>query len=300
MYLYSICILTFKRNELLSSLLDSLYAQEAINKENFEIIIVDNDINKSACDVYLLYERKGDFKIRYFLQPIKNLSISRNLAIHKAYGEYIIFIDDDEIADKNWAMHLIECIEKHNADVVFGKLDLFFDKRVPKYLRHREFYFPPTQNTGDIARFYYTGNVIIRKSALNEIEGPFSIDYGITGGEDTHLFERLNNFGKKLIYCNEAIIWEYVPKERGNLKYLIKKNFRYGNGYIIRKLELYRENKYFIVKLSIKSLIKLPIFILMTVLSFYSRKLLIKNLIKSTATMGEIAAFTGYKIKLYQ
>lgn len=299
---YSICILTYKRSELLENLLLSLEAQENIDKNEFEIIIVDNDESQSGKFVVEKHKIKfnSTYKIRYYSQPIKNLSKSRNLALEKSIGLYILFIDDDEYADKLWAYYLINGIIKYKADVAFGRLELSFSSEIPKLLRCRDYFYPKVLETGSDAKVFYSGNVIIKKSVLDELKIYFDEDFGITGGEDTHLFQRIKDSGKKLIFINEAIIYEFVPQSRGNIKYLVKRNFRSGNGYILRNINLYNNNFTYLFLLFVKSLIKILIYTVLLSLSFLSKKLLIKYILKTSAAFGELFAFFHIKIKMYK
>lgn len=299
---YSICILTFKRPKLLEKLLNSLELQEKIEKREFEIIIVDNDEYLSAKIIVEKHKTKFNslYKIRYYNQPIKNLSVSRNLAVQKSIGSYILFIDDDEYADKLWAYSLIDGIINYEADVAFGKLELEFSSEVPQYMRCRDYFFPKNLETGSEAKFFYSGNVIIKKSIFEELRITFDEQFGLTGGEDSHLFQRFKDSGKKLIFVNEAIIYEYVPLERGNLKYLLKRNLRSGNGYILRNITLYKNNFTKLSKLFTKSLLKILIYSVFLLLFFFSTKLFFKYLLKTSSALGELLAFLKIKIEMYK
>lgn len=298
---YSICILTYKRPELLKILLKSLELQVNIDKREFEIIVIDNDHTRSAkiiIDEHL--KCFNTYKIKYFVQPVKNLSISRNLAIDKSEGIYVLFIDDDEYADKYWAFNLIQSVSKYNADIVFGKLELSFDTAIPDYLKNRDFYFPKSLPSGSPAKVFYSGNVIIKKSVLEELGLRFDEQYGLTGGEDSHLFQKIKDAGKSLIYTDDASIFEYVPLSRGNLSYLLKRNFRSGNGYINRTIDLYPNDIILLLKLFIKSCLKLIFYMTFVLFSFFNKKIFVKYIIKFASVLGEVFAFFRFKIKMYE
>ena len=94
----SVCIPTYKRPELLKKLLNSLAVQQLPSNLKLEIIVVDNDPDLSAEVVCKQFQKAGQLELHYFTQSIKNISLTRNVAIEHAIGEYILFIDDDEIA----------------------------------------------------------------------------------------------------------------------------------------------------------------------------------------------------------
>ena len=98
----SICVNTYKRPVLLKKLLLSFEEQELPQNTELEIIIVDNGPKQLGKKVAEEFKRRNNLKINYFVQPIKNISLTRNVAVKNATGEYILFVDDDAYADKSW------------------------------------------------------------------------------------------------------------------------------------------------------------------------------------------------------
>ena len=98
----SVCICTYKRPELLADLLNELQHQETGGLFSFSILIVDNDLRRSAEPVVTSFARKTAFDSRYHVEQIQNISLARNKAVQNAKGDFIAFPDDDEIPEKNW------------------------------------------------------------------------------------------------------------------------------------------------------------------------------------------------------
>ena len=68
--------------------------------KNLEIYLVDDgspDTCGELCEAYA----KEDSRIKVICQENKGPSISRNVGIEKATGEYIIFCDSDDCMEKN-------------------------------------------------------------------------------------------------------------------------------------------------------------------------------------------------------
>ena len=260
--LISVCIASYKREALLKKLLDSLLLQQLPEFVSLEIIVVDNDAEGSAKKVFDTFSDSEKIQFKYFIQPERNISLARNMSVKNASGKYICFIDDDEIADKKWINNLVSYLYKFNVDGVFGYVKPIFDENIPEYLRHRNFYFSQVDESDTAAGFFYTTNTIIRTSLLQNEDMPFNPDYGLTGGEDAHLFERLNRMGAKYIYCKEAVTYEFIPKERGTIKYIYKRAYQGGQSFIRRQLEY---NEGFIYKLLI--IIKVSIIICLSIIS---------------------------------
>lgn len=296
---YSICILTYRRDKLLYELINSIVTQENILLKEVEIIIIDNDLTSNLKEK-LNKDFNNKLILRYFNQPIKNLSISRNLAISYSRGEYIIFIDDDEYADKYWLSNLTNFIEKYNVDIVFGNLKNYFEDGIPKFLQNDRYYFPSLGSSNiDKVKYFYTGNCMIKKQIIEKTGTTFDENFGITGGEDVVFFEKLQTLGFKMGYCAEAIIWEFVPKSRGNLKYLIKRNFRYGNSYILRKKKI-NANYFSYPILFLKSCVKILIYFFYLLFSLHSKNKIILSILKFSSIIGELSAFFNIKIKMYK
>jgi succinoglycan biosynthesis protein ExoM len=107
----SICIATYRRPEGLSRLLDSLERLKLPTGIRIETIIVDNDRDASAASV--VQSRSGLLEaIHYCVEPRQNIALARNRALSQASGEWILFIDDDEIADENWITEYLKLVER--------------------------------------------------------------------------------------------------------------------------------------------------------------------------------------------
>jgi len=294
--LISVCIATYKREAQLEKLLKSLYDQELHEKILLEIIVTDNNAEQSAREVVERFERNDKIKLKYFAQPEKNISLTRNVCVINATGDYLCFIDDDETADRNWVQSFYYAIKKYSADGAFGYVEPVFDKRIPVNLQKREYYFSPVCKTGSTAKFYFTTNAIVKASFIKTENGPFDPAYGLTGGEDVHLFERLEKKGARFIDCKEAKTFEFIPIERGNLKYLFNRAQRGGQSYIRRKLE-FNHNLLFRLWVLLKALIQIVYNSIKIILRIFSRNP--NTIINIGASIGKIRSiFKKYK-KLY-
>ena len=229
----SVCIATYKRPELLDRLLTSLEEQVLPDNVELEIIVVDNDCVRSAAPVIARHDDRKPLSCHYFIQPQKNISMARNMAVANARGAYLLFIDDDERATSSWAAALLEAAGRYRADVVFGPVFPAFDNEAPEWIRKRGWLLVgdtiPKAPTGSEALGTWAGNCLVKASILKGISGPFDPEYGDTGGEDTELFNRLKRRGARLIYCNEACVFEHWPLSRTRLSYLLRRGLTGGN-----------------------------------------------------------------------
>lgn len=298
--LYSVCIATYKRQELLKQLIESLFNQNLPPEVEIEIIVVDNDPEKTAEKIVRSFAEKNIFEIRYYLQEIKNISLTRNMAVANASGEYILFIDDDEIADENWICSLIAAQKKYNADGVFGTVLSRFDKGVPESIRTSEIFNRPSPPTGSEAMFMRSGNCLIKSSLLKNTPGPFAEEYGLTGGSDTHLFGQLKKQGARFITSAEAKVSEYIPPERANLKYLFLRSLRTGNNYTRRLIE-FTENGRLIKRImyTLKAVVFELVSLVMFIMTAPIQKLRMHWYIKIASNLGHILGAWGIYFNVY-
>lgn len=235
--LVSICVVTYRRRALLEKLLESLEAQELPEGSEAEIVVVDNDLERSAESTVRQFQSRGRARIHYFVEPVKNISLARNTAVEQAKGRYLLFIDDDEVASPHWVRQLLSTLEAFGADGAFGGVRAHFDSEVPEWMSHTDLTQTPVKATGERASFKWSGNCILRREVLQGAPGPFDPRYGLTGGEDTHLFDRLERQGARFVYCGEAWVSEYWPAGRTRSGYLFSRGLKGGNTHTRRVIE---------------------------------------------------------------
>lgn len=227
----SLCIATYRRAERLQVLLDDLVCQR---RPPNEVIVVDNDAAGSAGAVVERRRELGaPFPIHYDVQPLKNISLTRNRTVELASGDWIAFIDDDERAPPSWLALLAEAATEYAADGVLGPVEPVVPQHAPDWLRQGGFYNWARMQTGTIIplnklRF---GNVLLRAALLRGETPPFDPNYGLTGGEDGDLLTRLVQNGAHIIWCDEAVVREPVEAARLSLRWLLRRALRGGQDF---------------------------------------------------------------------
>ncbi len=89
--LVSAIVATYNRADLVAQTLDSILAQ---SYPNLEVIVVDDGSTDGTGE--MIRERYGD-RVRYFRQDNAGPSAARNRGIEHARGEYVAFLDDDDL-----------------------------------------------------------------------------------------------------------------------------------------------------------------------------------------------------------
>lgn len=112
----SVIIPIYNVKEYLSKCLDSLKNQ---TYPDFEALLVDDgstDGSEKICDEYA----KEDNRFVVIHKQNSGVSDARNIALERAKGKYITFLDSDDWLEPNAYEVLYSHMEKHNPDVVFG------------------------------------------------------------------------------------------------------------------------------------------------------------------------------------
>ena len=190
--LVAITVVTYRRPESLKRLLDSLNGLRFQHGDppRIRICIVDNDAEQSAKAVVENHRFSRDWELFYDVVEQRGLSHVRNRAIElSAQADFLVFIDDDQVADENWLSELLKTQQEFNADVVWGRNKPKFDQPpsdavidlgyynqngidggagdIRNDVRMKMGYFdPPAVSTGGSCPHADTNNVLVKEMCL--------------------------------------------------------------------------------------------------------------------------------------
>lgn len=293
-----IAIPTFKRPLMLKSLLLSI-KNCSINSsliEEINIVVVDNDIQKSAEETIqkLILEHPDYKNVRYHNFTEKGLSNVRNEMLKKAFEytpDFIVFIDDDERVSSEWLNELVKVIVNNNADVARGPVLVNMEVEVPDSIScwfTRENY-PDNYLLNTLT----SGNLIMRYSSILSFGIWFDMRFNTTGSEDSFFGKQLLKKGAKMHWAAHAIAYETIPKSRATLHWLILRNYREAGTftYILKV-----EKQYFkLLKKTMISFLYVLVGILTSVLIVLPIKKRYWGVLKISEGLGGIAGL-GNKI----
>jgi succinoglycan biosynthesis protein ExoM len=228
----TVCICTYKRPQMLSNLLGKLQDQVGEGLFAYSAVVVDNDIGKSADEIVKEWRSKSAINIEYHCEPEQNIALARNRAVENAHGNFIAFVDDDELPTDSWLLNLYKSLLKYSVDGVLGPVKPHYPEMTPAWLIKSRLCERPEYKTGTILHWGQTrtGNTILNKRLFDDKNLWFDPAFGKTGGEDTIFFKNHHENGKTFVWCNEAVVYETVPPERCTEIFHIKKNLRIGCG----------------------------------------------------------------------
>lgn len=184
MPLVSVVVPTHNRPEMLAEALASVRAQTFTD---YEIIVVSNG---EGARQRLSYDVAQTYQARHYAWPEGNVSAARNFGIAVAKGEWIAFLDDDDLWLPSKLELQIEAAERIGVDMITCDcIEMFSDgrekirqDRVPKgwsYVRALSW-----QRWGTLPSM-----VMVRRSVLDEVRG-FDSDLGMA--EDMDLWRRIS------------------------------------------------------------------------------------------------------------
>ncbi len=229
----SICVCTYKRPHLIDGLMRALLSQSAVAQVG-QVVIVDNDPAGSAAPALDRWKARSPVPLLALHCPEPNISLARNMAIHHATGEWLAFIDDDEVPVADWLAHLLESAQTSGADAIFGPVLPSYPDNAPPWIVQGGFFERRRLATGTAVgkTDVRSGNVLIRRGALLREPGPFDAAFGRTGGEDTLLFSRLLDKQARFVWNDEAVVYEPVEENRMNARWLLRRAYRGGQTFI--------------------------------------------------------------------
>lgn len=215
--LVSIIITTYNRKQDIEKCLDSIFNNDY---NNIRIIVVDNASSDGTAD---FLEQKYGSKIN-LIKSDKNLMAGggRNLGAESAKGEYLLFIDSDNIIDSKMISELVTGMEKNKNAGMVGPLMYYLSD--PKMIwwagANINLWTSKTSYIGineydegqydDIMEVGHIPNVFLVKKEIWDEIGGINEDY-IMHYEESDLAERIKRKDAKLYRIPTAKTYHNIP-----------------------------------------------------------------------------------------
>jgi len=220
----TVCICTYRRTHVRETIA-SILAQDCLDCVPVEILVCDDDPAGSAKPLVETAAKEALIAIRYVTSGASNIAAARNKCLAEARGRWIAFIDDDEIAERDWLSKLIETQRAYGADVVKGYVRGVYPPKTPGWVLAGNPYTRDFGPTGKPLQEVGAGNVFFTHELVETHELRFDARFGRSGGEDTDFFQRAHSLGARIVASREAIVDEVVPPDRVTRDY-IRSRFR--------------------------------------------------------------------------
>ncbi|VVB89288.1 Glycosyltransferase AglG [uncultured archaeon] len=235
----SVIISTYNRKDLLKKCIVSLFNQN-YSEDKYEIIVIDSSTDGTAETIREL-SKYAPSEFRYIYRENIGLSVARNLGIEEARGEIIVYIDDDAEADVEWLNYIVEAYNDSDVCCVGGRILPKFDSMPSRWFSRKMWGWVGLLDLGDEKKIVNKGkiqeypigcNVSFRKSIFERI-GIFREDVGrskdtFLSYEETELCDRILLAGYKIIYEPRVMVQHFIPRDKTNLNYFIKRYYYQG------------------------------------------------------------------------
>ena len=213
----SVIIATYRRDRSLHNAIKSLTTQ---TYKDFEIVIVDDNANKEWNDKVeaIISEFTDELDLKY----IKNVdnqgsAKTRNIGIKESDGEYITFLDDDDLYLPNKIEKQVERMISEDADYSLMNLSLYNEDETLAEIRKRDYLF--TSESKDLMlchlKYHMTGTdtMMFKKEYLVSFGGFEAIDVG----DEFYLMMKAIEHNGKFVYCDACEVKAYVHTGEGGL-----------------------------------------------------------------------------------
>jgi glycosyltransferase involved in cell wall biosynthesis len=217
------CICTYRRPVWLARLLRSLIQQETRGCFTHSVVVTDNDVRESAREVVADAARFA-LPMIYAVESRRSISHARNRSVALATGDAIVFIDDDEVPERDWLYHLWSTWVEYQVAGVLGPVRPLYARDTPEWVIRGGFYHRAEHPTGYLMPWSEcrTGNALLDRQVIRALDPVFLPEFG-TGGSDVDFFRRMINAGHRFIWCSEAIVHEVVPPNRWKRTVLLQR-----------------------------------------------------------------------------
>jgi succinoglycan biosynthesis protein ExoM len=287
-----VCVCTYKRPVGLQRLLVALDGQETQGQFVFAVSIVDNDVAESGRQVAESWRSSSHVASDYCVVPEQNIALARNVSVSQRRGDFVAFVDDDEVPGRDWLCLMYDTLTQTGADGVLGPVKPRFESTPPRWVLRSGLFERPTLATGyrirDWRRETRTGNALIRREVLDGSDGPFDTTL-FSGGEDQDFFRRAMDRGKVFVWCSEAVVYETVPIERTRLSFQIRRALLGGGA----ALAISSNRRYEVMK-SIAALAAYAV--LLPIVWIAGWRFVLRCLVGGANHLGKVLASCGIKV----
>lgn len=246
----SVIIPTYNAKETITRAVHSILHQ---SYQNFEIILVDDCSKDGTYDLLKTLEKQDSRIHAYQNKENKKSAYTRNHAIKKSIGEYIMQLDDDDYCVKTRMEKQLKFLDDNKGFDFVGSNCFLFDQEGI----YGNMEFPTNPKKEDLLSTspFMNPSVMFRKKALQKVEG-YRVSKETIRGQDYDLYLRMYAIGLHGYNIQEELIFYYKDSKsfsKSSFYYRIgEAKFRYRN---FKKMNLFPKALPYVIKPLIAALI---------------------------------------------
>lgn len=234
---FTVAIPTYNGEHRLPKLLDCLHSQASDKPLRWEVIVVDNNSLDDTAGVVRRYQRHwpSHIPLRYCFAPEQGVAFARQRAIEAAQGEWVGFLDDDNLPQHDWVEQAVAFANAHPQIGAFGsQVHGEFETPLPKQISKRLAPYLAIIERGPLPRRYdpqhpilppTAGLVVRRQIWLEAVPQRLFLNHkGKAAGlasEDLEAMLHIQRRGLEIWYNPSMVVYHQIPRERVERDYLV-------------------------------------------------------------------------------
>jgi len=187
-------------------------------------------------------QMEGKLEIEYVYDENPGLARAQNTALRQVDEGFVIFFDDDVRFQKDILVNYARAAENEGKGAFFGgPVDIDYEEPPPDWLSS---FLPPSAEGWGLNGLeqedhgWFLGANWGGYAEEIRALGGFDEDLGAGGsvnvlGDETDMQKRLLKSGAEQVFVPEAKVWHYVPTERCNPRWLLRRYYRMGKGSVV-------------------------------------------------------------------
>lgn len=210
--LFSVIIPTYNRSNILKRTLTALLEQ-SLSPAVFEVIVIDDGSTDGTRQVVRSLVDTEHASLEYKRQNNRGAGAARNRGIEMAQGEYVLFIDDDIIANHELLQEHLRYHRLHTGsnEAVLGRVTLA-PELPDTYSNRAHALFKWERIAGcDLVGWPYfmTGNISLKRSFLLDTDLRFDEEFDAPAYDDTEMGYRAAQHGLRIYYNKRAVGYHF-------------------------------------------------------------------------------------------
>ena len=117
--LFSVLIPVYNAEEYITETVQSVLKQ---SEQDFEIVLLDDGSKDNSREIFRQLRNKDASKIRFYYQKNSGVLFARRKLAELSKGDYLLFVDSDDLLEKNALSVIRDTIKESNADLVIYDL----------------------------------------------------------------------------------------------------------------------------------------------------------------------------------
>ena len=215
--LISIIIPVYNAQKTLPYCLDAIFKQEY---PNIELLFIDDASTDDSLDIINEYTEKNRHQTNFTTKVIKHeqnrgVAAARNTGLDKATGDYIYYIDSDDIIQENALKILVKEAVRSGSDIVGCEWLLSYKKNA-RHMRQPDVYSPKDafkKMTGGVLRWnlwlFFVKRSLYENNQIRFIEG-------LNMGEDMMVMGKLFLCAQKVSIVHKPL-YQYIQTNEDSL-----------------------------------------------------------------------------------